>query len=436
MGWSMGCMGLGGGGWNYREFKINLIYKNMDWQQILETVVPLLILAVITGIGKIIYNYRKSILVLFEKQKLKILPVNFNIALSLYFKEGLNSGNYFDQIKKNLLNIIDETGLSSDIKINDLSNIQQFKDTEEAEAFRNKKNIDLIIWGGFSNDVLKIDGKSINEINLKFTFGCPSDKDKKIGSMVLLDINSKLALRNYWKIIDDNSMRDIKIVSNNIFDISTYILGLTLKLYGYIGKSINLFEHLYNNLNLRKDNFKDQIIPHLLNCYEIMVFEAGIYKKNYPVGKKFCRKILNFKENDFFALSSLALFQYKTGEKLEAEKNVELLLELYPRDPLTELDVAFFRIIQKNYSNAFKHYSRLVQFDNINFNFQEAIEFLDIEYKQLKDPALLYGSGIISEYFGDKKIAKDDLKKFIKKADENKYKKMYRHAKRLLNQNK
>jgi tetratricopeptide (TPR) repeat protein len=305
----------------------------MDWDKAMETIVPLLILAVIGGIAKVAYDYRNNISIWFKKQKLRLLPANFNVALSVDFKEGLNSGIYYEQIKKNLLKRIDDAGLHWHIKLNDFSDIQKFNNKSEAELFKTKKNIDLIIWGSFTNDGLKKDGESISKISLNFTYGHPDNKERTIGQMVLLDINSKLALKNYWQIIDKHSLNDVEIVSKNIFDIATYILALTLKLYGRIEKSLSLFERLYNSLSSRQDNFRQHIVPHLINCYELIITENGINRKKFDIAKESCKKLLNFKKNNFFSMSNLAVFQYKTGEKSEAEKNVELLLKLYPKKP-------------------------------------------------------------------------------------------------------
>ncbi|MCH8170746.1 MAG: hypothetical protein IIB07_06400, partial [Bacteroidetes bacterium] len=102
------------------------------------------------------------------------------------------------------------------------------------------------------------------------------------------------------------------------------------------------------------------------------------------------------------------------------------------KDPVTEVDVAYFRILQKNYTNSFKHYKNLANFQTINFEPQEVIEFLCDEYDKLKEPALLFGVGIISYRFGDKKLAKNYFNLFLKKANEIKYKPMYREGKRII----
>jgi tetratricopeptide (TPR) repeat protein len=406
--------------------------NNINWIHIWEASIPLLIILVLGWIAHVVWHNRKTICLWLKKQKFLLLPINFNIALSFDFKEGLNSGNYFDQIKKDLNKIINDSGLGGRVIIKDFSDIKRFSNKEQAESFRNKKNIDLIIWGEFTNDALKIDGQNVNKIDLHFTYSYPDNEERTVGKMLFLDVSTKLAQKNYWKIVEGNSLADVKVVSNNIFDISTYILARTLELYGRLNISLNLYEELYNSLLVRKDEFSKEILPHLCRCYEILVVEKGIKSKDFSSAIDLCEKILKIKPRDFFAISNLAVFQYKAGNHEASEKMVNKLQTLYPNNPITEADAAYFRILQKKYSSAYKHYSRLVGFDSINFPPQEVIEFLDTAYEKFKEPALLYGIGVISDRFWDKKLAKDVLNDFLQKADKIKYKLMRQEAKRIL----
>jgi len=166
---------------------------SLDWTKISEDTIVTSITAIIVAIISIlpiksIYKNRQKIYNWFKKQRLIFFPVNFNIAFSLNFQEGINSGNYFKQIKKNIFNTIDNLNLQKQIKIRDFSDIKKFNNRNEAETFRNKKDIDLIIWGDFTNDFLKIDGENINEINLKFTYGHPDNETGSIGKMIKVDL--------------------------------------------------------------------------------------------------------------------------------------------------------------------------------------------------------------------------------------------------------
>lgn len=403
-------------------------------KNIIDTLIPLLIILILGGIGKVTYDYRKNIYLYFKRQKLNLLPIKFNVALSLNFNEGLNSGIYYQEIKRSLIKLIDENNLSNVVILRDFSDIKKFDSIEEAEEFRNKKCVDLIIWGGFSADGLKKDGEEIHKIDLKFTYGYSKfegDKENMIGKMLLADISSKFAIKNYWQILDKNSSDDIEIITNNLFDLATYILGTTLKLSGRINTSLNLFEKLFDKLSLKNDKFQDQVIPHLLNCYEFYILDSAFNKKNSNLGEQFCEKYLNIKPNNFFALANLALFQYRLGKEKDTEENVEKLLKFYPNLSTTEVNVAFIRILQKNYKNAYKHYQKLSSLRQIDFNAQEVIEFLFSQYEIKKDPALLYGAGVLSFYFGDQILARKTFNEYLSKTSEKDCKSMYRNAKRL-----
>jgi len=401
------------------------------WHDLLLVVIPVLL----AGIGFVIKSNWKSISIWLRRKKLKIFPVNFNIAFSIKFNEGLNSGRYFSEIKKNFYNLLDELNMSNIIKVRDFSDIQKFRTTKEAEDFRNEKNIDLIIWGDFSEDFLKENDKIVNKLNLNFTLSHPEDREGRTKSLVLSDIKSNLAIKNYWKIFDENSLNDINIISKNLFDLSIYIVAFTLKLYGRIWKSITLFKKLHNKLAEEEDKFNERVKQHLINCYHLIIIDSLRNERKYSIGRDFCKKILILKERDLPAISSLAIFNYKMGKVDESKENIDLLVTHFPKLPVTELNLAFFRILEKKYKNAYNHYEKLINFKTINFNPLEACEFLDEEHKKSKEPALLYASGILSHYFcGDNDIARKDLQLFIKKSRGSKYKQMKRKAKNILNE--
>lgn len=398
----------------------------------MQKILYLLVLAILSGTAKIVYDYRQSIHKYLKRLRLKLFPLNFNLALSIEFKEGLNSGNYYKEIIRNLSSSINKNRLNKLIKIIDFSDIYKFIDVTEAEKYRIRKNIDLIIWGHFTGDSLKKNGESISNLHINFTYGYLDNKDGVIGTLLFKDISSRLATKNYWKIIERDSYKDIQIVSNNLFDLSIYIIALTLKYFGNISKSVELFEQLYNLQIKKTDAFSKALVPHLLDCYYLLAEEFGVYKKQYKIGEKYCIKILELHKNDFFALSNLAKIQYQLGDKQKAEVTIKTLSKLYPRNPITEADIAFIGVLNGNYSNAFKHYENLAKCREINFNPQDVIEFLNDQYQIHKEPGLLYGCGLISYYFGDKTLAKKDFKRFFSKANKIKYKSMWRKAKKLV----
>lgn len=387
--------------------------------------------AAVNTIGK----HGSDIIRWFKKQGFKFFPANFNILICLETKEGINTGSYFQELKSNLLTAIDKAGLSSFIKVKDVSDLHKFNNKEEAESFRKRKDIDLIIWGELSSDRLKQNGKSVSEVRLNFTYGHPDDESKKLGEAIRFDINGRFALRNYWKIMEDSSFNDIKIVSSNIFDISLYILALTLKIYGQIEKSLTLFESLYKKYKETSDVFKESLKPHLYECYDLLIQNSLWNRRGNQKAEDYSKRLLLINNTHYSALTGLALAQYRLGKILESEATVQEIQLLYPNSAATLVDVAFFQILKGRYGKAYETYKKLIRIykkQAPGFNAQQVLEFLYEEYERTKEPALLYATGIISWYFGDPELARKDLEIFAGLQLIGKYKYMQNHAKRLL----
>lgn len=388
--------------------------------------------AVLTALGWFLKKYWNKIIIFFKRIILKVIPQNFNFALSIEFKEGINTGNYFEEVKKNLKSTILDNNLNGLVILQDISDLKKFNSPDEAVEFLKKKNLNLLVWGSLSPDSLKSNGKNINVFNLRFTWLHPKDKHNKLGRMMALDINSKLAYKRYWKIMEESSYDDLKIVGDNLSEISIYILALSLKVFGQINSSLHLFETLFNKS--QDEHFKEMVKPHLLNCYELIICDSIYNKNSYSIAESSCLNHLRLNPNTHFGLSNLALFQFKLGKINDSKKTIADLCRIYPLDPITIVDAAFFYVLEKDYHNAYKSYNKLVSYrpEQIKFNFLDVVEFLTDQYKINNDPALLYGSGLISFYFGDKALGNKDLKHFLRKANDTKYKKMIEKVKKIL----
>jgi tetratricopeptide (TPR) repeat protein len=371
----------------------------------------------------------------FKKAYLKAGPINFNVLLSISYEPGTITETYYKEVSKNLKHFLSNAGLSDQLTINDLSGTVKFETKEKAELLRQTKNIDLIVWGEFTNNQLKKNGKNLSELKLSFTYGHPDDPTKRMRSMIDLELKSRFAVKNYWSIFEENSFDDIKLVSENAAYMSVYIIALTLKLFGRIEKSLTLFQHLYDELLKKGDPFSNYLKPHLINCYDLIIFDSLWNKKKYIKGKECCNKFLELVPNNYHALSSLALLEYKLGYTEEARQIVANLNKSHPDKPVTLLDNAFFYILQRKYKKAYECYRKVIKIKNAQsgFNSELLLEFFGEEYDSSNEPALLYASGIVAYYFsGNTGLSEIDLKKFLSLADVDKYKYMINHANRVL----
>lgn len=367
----------------------------------------------------------------------KLFPANFNIVIAIKFEEGLNSGYYYKELRRNLTAMIEQYKLSNIIKLKDFSDILEFKNCEQAETFVGKKNINLLIWGEFSTDTLKKDDSLVNTLNLNFTYLFPKDINNILPGIIKSDIDSKFAFKNYWTIFDRNSFNDLQIISNNLFDITTYIIALTFKIFGVLKESTQLFEQLHDKT---KDDglFKKALQFHLLNNYDLLSIITIYSNINYTGAIPYLEKFLKLQPVNYMALDNLALCKYKTGEVEEAKLLVQKANKLNANYPLTILNMAYFKIREKDYKHAFELYEKISRFNvnEIHFEPLEVIEFLNKEYDNLKDSALIYASAMMNYHFGDNKMAKKDLNKFLRLADKKSMKEMYRKSQSLLDKKK
>ncbi len=410
------------------EWLLNILGSKDFWV----TIIAGLILLFVGWVFKMIHDNRKNLSFAVKRVWLIIFPIKFNVALIITPEIGENLDVYSREVKKKFGELISQNNLQRHIFLRDISEIIEFKSAQEAENFVETKNLDLLIWGGFTSDLLQRDGVNVTRLNLQFTYRLNDDKENQIKKALALDISSRMALKNYWEIVSKNSFTDVQLVSDNLFDVATYILALSLKFTGKIAKSLSVIEALYLKLTQRGDPFAQYVIDHVLDCYRLLIIDHGINRKMDKLAVEYCEKYLSYKPDDFFALSNLALFQYRSGNKQVAEELVRKLQNLYSGSSITKVDVAFIRILQKNYEAAYKHYNDLSAFRFVEFNTQEVVEFLFQEYEINNDPAFLYAVGILSLFFGDKELGKKTLEEFYSKADPLTYKKMRLKTERLL----
>jgi len=386
----------------------------MDAEYIYSSIVVLLVVAAITFLANRLFKNRQKVLGFYKRIEYYIFPAKFDIALSLDFNEGLNSGVYYDQIVKNLKNSIIQRNLQKVVRIKDFTNIHAFNSPDQAEKYRSDTGISLIIWGGFSNDNLKEGGEVVNSIDLKFTFGYPGN-NKALGKMILADFNSNIAKKDYWRILENESLKDVTTVSENLFHLSSYMLAVVLKLFGHVEKSIDILEGLINRRN-DKDDFMQSVEIHLINCYELLTVERGRGHNDFNGAISYCKKILALNQKSFFGLSNIAYYYYKSNLIEEAKDIVDQLKRYYSDMPVTYIDLAFFSLLNRDNKSAYKYYNRLLKYRGVDFNAIEISSFLEAEYKRKKIPGLLYGSGFISYHFGDRASGISDLRQFLKES--------------------
>jgi len=361
----------------------------------------------------------------------KFMPFNFDIAISIKSAEGLNSGQYYKQLNSDLKKLLNENNFTKKLIIKNFTDIIYFEDNQDALKFVKKNKLNLLIWGEFSADNLKQNGENINELNLNFTFLHPQDVQGLLGQTIWADVAANNNLNGGWKIHENNSFIEVKIISRNLFDISIYTIALTLKLFRDFLLSAELLEGLLKNITDDKQ-LKDAVTFHLINCYEILSFNCLKDKRDYKLGEKYLLKILALDSSSYVVKSNLALCKFQNGDSISGEKLIEEVYKQSPHSPIGKLSFAFLSIRKKNYKKAYRMYQKFFEIKEPSFEPLEAIDFLNSEYEKNKDPAYMYGSAILNYLYKDQTLGIRDLRKFIKKADKNTMSDMVKRATQLI----
>jgi hypothetical protein len=394
----------------------------------------------VTGIATLIYrNYSewtKLLGIFLKKIFLKIFPQQQVVTFCVKHNE-INSGIYYEAIKSRFLHNLEQYKLDDIISYKDYSDIYFFKNTKEAERFRNKKDLSLILWGAFTNDKLKKGGSLESEFLLSFTYEFNYSKYKNNREIIQKEFDKRigqfLALKNKWSIRENESLQDVANVADGMFTVAIFTVALTLLNRGDVEKSTFVFNQLHKYLNQRTDVAASLLKPYVRQCSAILVKKA--YREKKPDWKSIAslsQKIVDIQQ-DLDSLVTLAYSQYKSGNKEGSRNIVGRLMNSYPKSNAARVNFAFFQMLDGKYKDALRNYLQIFKVKNPDFSTVEIIDFLSTEYESAGEIGFLFVSAGISYYHNqDYVLAKHDIKKFLSKASLAKYGDMYLEGQRLL----
>lgn len=393
----------------------------------------------ITGLVSIVlillYRHWRRALEFLRYLRFKFLPIHFMVTLAVGHNSGMNSGIYYSEIKRILLRELEIFGLRNIVTVADFSDIYLFEDQANAEDFRNKKDINLIVWGNFTADGLKTNGENTNVFAPNFTYGYGYEAKNQdaVKSFIVERINHIAQIKKHWIIHDSNSHSDVELLGQNLSILVSFIVGLTVGTRGELDLTISIFEKLYSSLLQRSDSATACLKKDLIQCYILMIDKLTKNQASQKEIKKIAEKIILIDNDNFDGLVYLAFAQYKTGQVVDCKKTIKLLLLKHPKSNLARLDAAFIDIMEGKYGNALRKYNKIFNSKHIEFQPQDVADFLYKEYETCNEPGLIFACGAINYYLiGNNPIAKDDLELFLKKSTLQKYSIMHNQALRIL----
>jgi len=386
-----------------------------------------------------IFTWKKTNLKFFIKKiYIKYFPEKFNIGVSIKYNENKDSEIYTKALVNELNNKIKEYDVKNLFKIKNLSKIIE-DEKDFTTDFINKKQIDLVIFGEYSQDGLKKEGKNHYNFRWRYRFNTFISKNKGFD---ITDYMNSVFYEAYpnenFEFFSDDSYIRIKDFSNILSEFSLFLIGVNLPNFHKFEKSLCILENLYNstkNITLKekiKNNILGIIYFNIQYNYEFFYKNEKFIELNIPLYEK----SLIYDQNDLFNCINLSTCYYRKKNIEKARFYTDKSYKLDPKNIMAIINKAFFSIIDRNYKLALTLYKKTRNSNN-NSMATDLCSFLEEEYEKLKEIALLFSMGFAYYYYlENREVSYEKFLEFVK-LSENKddYKHMNRYAKKLLEKN-
>lgn len=361
----------------------------------------------------------KPILSFFQKNFPKWFPGKMSIMVCIKTSElSKYTPHYKKAFFEEISNVIEKMGLSNAVTIKDFSDKFNLENQDDVKSYLKDKDINLMIWGKFSQADLKSNNEYVHDLTINYTLNV----DLKLKSTEIVAIDNQ---KYFQKAIHEGNARDdILDISIKTSTIALYIVAIIMKYCGEYQKSENILEELYLAHLQNRTDFLQGIKTQLLHCYQLHQLTVATDIKDYEEGVKIAEKIMKIDPHNHFALLQISYCSYRAGNIANARKYVKEMC-LYHFDRFsTKINCAFFFLYDGKYTEAMNIYDSLLNLE-MDVSLSYIIESLDYEFKRTKDPAFLYASGLLSYYLGDKVLAKKDINTFLNLA-EHKHRRLVR----------
>ncbi len=347
----------------------------------------------------------------FVKQKRRRIGIAFDIETN-------------DDIVKYCNEEISKLGLGTKILF------KSYKVSERSEAKFKKlvssSNLDVMVW------TRKL--PRAGNVPLNFTY--KDTIDRTIGRIVHYEISDMMSKEKAFSLYKDTISVDLRAERNNIMDFSLYIVALYITIFRGYKEGLLVFEKLEEKIKKQDGVLKENTLRKLKDIYVIQGCNF-VFKKRYPEGVELLEKGYAISPKDKNLLAALALAKFHLGDESRAEKLASELLQNHTGFSIAHLDAAFFRIKNKNYPSALKHYQLYSASKPEGSISLPAITFLSERFDESPtELGYLFGTAYLknlvspkSEKVGES-TCREDFTSFMRRADEVIYKVFIDHIKK------
>lgn len=248
---------------------------------------------------------------------------------------------------------------------------------------------------------------------------------------------SKIFTGKKWDVKCDN-IESKKLLYGNVFNVSTYILSLCMTSTGRADDAKELLKPAREECNKNADKIQygpliAEIRSYLLKINEVK-FNNNYWSLDINSLKPLAIEMEKLDKYNYASCMANAIVSELEGDREKAKKYTNSAENYHPKNEYGfKFNYLYFYLSEGDYLTAVKVLNELKELVKV-YNISAIINFLDYQYNKTGEPAILFNIGSIFFIWGEEKLGRNELKKFINKNKEKeKYNILVNESKNLLN---
>lgn len=368
----------------------------------------------------------------FSKYSKNIVPANrkqLNVAINIEYHN--ESKNLYKKAIETFKRKFKEIDINNEFNIFEISINKKFLNDRDAEEFILNEKINLLIWGYTEEGKVQNLDTTIFHLRFSYNFitaGRSYEEHSEQYKNFTQDINNALIGR-LWEVTRPNTLPDLRVVSENISEISLYIIIKAITSYGLWRVALKYCDELltmlkrYNSPNLfpRFNEFEDIVKQMAADLSNSISYHYSVIENDFKTARDYSSKALTYVDNFFPALINLARISWLLGNREEAKKFTKIARKQNASSALVRLNHAFFALEEGRFKSAVATYKKIKNVPQ-GLNIFDVTTFLYSVFEKTQEPSYLFGSGVLNLHFGDKIEGKKELEQFLNLANKEKNK--------------
>lgn len=430
------------------EFKENFLDKKVT--SISELFIGIILITIIISV---ILSFVNDILILSQAEKIFIIMLFYVLYIFLWFsnrrcpkfksdengvlfafnKIDKETEKILDTLYKKVISDIGSKNFQSRIKVNVLPANISILNTETAKKVREKSKAKVLIWGNAESSTINNEKKNlILDKNIFFTY--EHRLGYKDGIKFFNQNISNVILRRNWNVDSSEQKIGRDHISENISDISLYLIGCSLILSPFVKDRVDgeeILAKIFKRYKAREGalNYDEK---HMLGITELFLGRNFINdfiemyfrlkdknnKEKLSKGRDMIDRVANIGINESFYILNICILDLLEGNASLSFKHALESVKILNKSCSSFYTLAFLSYYQGNLEKGFSYLKRAIKNNNSEELsslvgwYEDALEEDNNKiYLNFSIGQMYYN--LLEEFDCNRKIAKEALSNFV-----------------------